>query len=127
VYSVRSALDFDRTRATYSVRFGADPKNVEAARALALRDITEMQTTAVSDAELARARAQLLRRLAMSRASIPAIANLYLTQAALGLPLDSQQRAAQAYETITAEQIRQSMATWLRPDDLAEIVRGPAP
>jgi zinc protease len=126
VYSEQSRLDFSRTRGTYSVTFGADPKNVAAARALVLRDIEDMQKTPVSEAELTRAKAQMLRRLAMSRASVGAIAGLYLTQIELGLPLDSQVRAAAQYQAATAEQIRQAFATWLRPADLSEIVRGPA-
>jgi zinc protease len=100
---------------------------VEPARALALRDLEEMQKNLVSDAELRRAKAQLLRRLAMSRASVNAIARLYLTQTDLGLPLDSQQAAARAYQAATPEQVRDALRKWLRPADLAEIIHGPAP
>ncbi len=127
VYSEQSRLDFSRTRGSYSISFGADPKNVEPARALALRDLEEMQKNLVSDAELRRAKAQLLRRLAMSRASVNAIARLYLTQTDLGLPLDSQQAAARAYQAATPEQVRDALRKWLRPADLAEIIHGPAP
>jgi zinc protease len=86
-----------------------------------------MQKNPVTDAELRRAKAQLLRRLAMSRASVGAIAGLYLTQTSLGLPLDSQQTAAKAYEAATPDQVQKAFNTWLRPTDLSEIIRGPAP
>ena len=125
VYSVNSALEWTRTRARYTVSFGADAGNVEKARQLVLRDLRDMQTTPVSDAELTRAKAEVLRRLPMQRASVRAIAALYLRLADLGLPLDSQQVAAQRYRDITAAQIQQAFADWLRPDGLAQVVKGP--
>ncbi len=125
VYTVNSALDWSRTRADYSVSFGADPQTVERARALVLRDIADMQATPVPDAELARAKAQVLRRLPMQRASVGAIAGLYLRFADLGLPLDADQAAARHYLEITALEIRDAFATWLRPADLAQVVKGP--
>jgi zinc protease len=126
VYSVGSSLDWSRTRADYSVSFGADAENVEKARQLVLRDLREMQTVPVSDAELTRAKAELLRRLPMQRASVGGIAGQYLRLAELGLPLDSQQIAATRYLAITAAQIKQAFAAWIRPDDLVQVVKGPA-
>jgi zinc protease len=126
VYSVDSDFDWSRSRANYSVSFGADATNVEKARALVLRDLRDMQTTPVSDAELSRAKAEVMRRLPMQRASVRGIAGQYLHVAELGLPLDSAQRAAERYLAITAPEIQQAFATWLRPDDLAQAVKGPA-
>lgn len=125
VYSVSSDLDWSRIRADYSVSFGADAQNVDKARALVLRDLKEMQANPVSDAELTRAKAELLRRLPMRRASIGGIAGQYLRLAELGLPLDSEQVAAARYPTITAAEIQKAFATWIRPDDLALVVKGP--
>ncbi len=125
VYSVSSALDWSRTRADYSVSFGADTNNVEKARQLIVRDIRDMQSNPVSEAELLRAKAQTLRRLPMQRASVAAIAGGYLRLAELGLPLDLQQTAGQHYLAITAADIEHAFATALRPDALAEIVKGP--
>lgn len=125
VYSVSSDLDWSRVRADYSVSFGADAENVDKARALVLRDLKDMQTNPVSDAELTRAKAELLRRLPMQRASIGGIAGQYLRLAELGLPLDSQQTAAERYLTTTATDIQLAFAAWIRPDDLAQVVKGP--
>ncbi len=125
VYTVSSALDWTRTRADYSVSFGADPDNVDRARALVVRDIVDMQTAPVAEAELTRAKAQVLRRLPMQRASVGAIAGLYLHLADLGLPLDTEQVAARRYLEITAPEIRAAFAMWLRPADLAQVVKGP--
>ena len=125
VYTVTSALDWSRTRADYSVSFGADAENVEKARQLIVRDIRDMQSNPVSEAELLRAKAQTLRRLPMQRASVPAIAGGYLRLAELGLPLDLQQTAGEHYLAISAADIQHAFATALRPDALAEVVKGP--
>ena len=125
VYTVTSALDWSRTRADYSVSFGADAENVEKARQLIVRDIRDMQSNPVSEAELLRAKAQTLRRLPMQRASVPAIAGGYLRLAELGLPLDLQQTAGEHYLALSAADIQHAFATALRPDALAEVVKGP--
>ena len=125
VYSVNSSLDWTRTRATYSVTFGADAENVEKARALVARDVRDMQQYLVSDADLTRAKAEVLRRLPMQRASVPAIAAVYLRLADLGLPLDLQQTLGQRYLAVTAPDIQRAFATALRPEDLAMVVKGP--
>ena len=125
VYSAGSTFHWDRTRAFQAVSFGADAINVAKARALAVRDIKAMQTAPVSPAELTRAKAQMLRRLPMQRASVPSIASLYLRLVDLGLPLDSEVVAAGHYRDITAAQIQQAFATWVRPDDFSEVVEGP--
>lgn len=90
-----------------------------------VRDIADMQSTPVPEAELARAKAQVLRRLPMQRASVGAIAGLYLRLAELGLPLDADQVAARRTLEITAPEIRQAFAMWLRPADLAQVIKGP--
>ena len=126
VYSASSTLHWDRTRPFYTISFGADAENVEKARGLAVRDVRDMQTTPVSESELTRAKAQVLRRLPMQRASVGAIAALYLNRIDLGLPLDGDAAAAAAYRSISAADIQQAFAKWLRPDDFAEIVQGPA-
>jgi zinc protease len=125
VYSVGSSMDWTRSRADYSVSFGADPATVEKARQLVLRDLKAMQTEPVSDAELTRAKAELLRRLPMQRASVGGIAAQYLRLIELGLPIDSSHRAAARYLAITAPEIQQAFAKWIRPDELAVVVKGP--
>ena len=125
VYSVSSALEWSRTRGRYTIAFGADPDKVAAARTLAVQNIRAMQTTPVSDAELSRAKAQILRQFPMQQASIAGIAGLYSRLAELGQPLDAVQIASEAYRTMTAEDIRAAFAKWLRPEDLVEVIKGP--
>ena len=126
VYSIDSSIDFFRTRCTYSVSFGADPGKVAAATSLALRDIGQMQSAPVSEAELLRAKAQTLRRLPMQRASVAALAHLYLRLIDLDLPLDTPQTAARHYYDTTIADVQAAFAKWLRPADLARVVKGPA-
>ncbi len=126
VYNVDSQIDWTRTRCNYSVGFGADPDKVGRARALVLQDLRDLQTNPVSDIELTRAKAQMLRRLPMQRASVDATAALYLRLVDLGLPLETPQVAAQHYYDATPAQVQAAFRTYLRPDDLAEVVKGPA-
>jgi zinc protease len=125
VYTVSSDFDWSRTRADYSVSFGSDPRNVGKARALVVQDLKAMQAAPVSEAELTQAKAELLRQLPMGRASVNAIAAGYLRLAELGLPLDQENKAAMDYAGMTQAAVRQAFSRWVRPDDLAVVVKGP--
>ncbi len=125
VYSVSSVFNWSRTRSRYTVSFGADGVNVDKARALVVQNLRDMQTTPVSEAELLRAKAEVLRRLPMLRASVSTTANVFLRLDELDLPLDSDQIGARAYLAVSAADIQRAYRTWLRPDGLAEIVQGP--
>ena len=57
VYNVDVSLSASKTRATYSVDYGCDPDKVSKARALIERDLNQMRTENVSDAELHQAKA----------------------------------------------------------------------
>ena len=126
VYSVESELSWHRTRSAYTVSFGCDPQNVSRARALLVRDIEAMQTSPVSDTELTRAKAQMLRHVPMQMASIDSIAGTYLRLADLGLPLDTLQVGAKKIFASTAADIEAAFRADLRPGDLAQVVKGPA-
>jgi zinc protease len=127
VYSVESALSWHRTRSDYTVSFGCDPQNVDRARALVARDIAAMQNAPVSDLELTRAKAQMLRHIPMQLASIDSIAGTYLRLADLGLPLDTLDVAAKQVFSATPADVQAAFRANLRPDDLAQVVKGPPP
>jgi zinc protease len=126
VYSVGSALHWSRTRSDYGISYGADAQNIAKARALAVADIKAMQDRPVSDDELTRAKASLLRQLPMGRASYDSIGLEYLHLADLGLPLNQPDLAAKHYYDTSAAQVQAAFKAWMRPDDLAEAVQGPA-
>ncbi|NHN83764.1 insulinase family protein [Acetobacter musti] len=127
VYSVSSGFSIGRTRGAYSVSYGADPDKVGQAREAALHDIRAMQTSPVTEDELNIAKSGLLRGLPLERASLDSIASGYLRLIRLGLPLNSPDIAAQAFYKATAADVQAAFRKWVRPDDLAEIVKGPDP
>ncbi|MFP5207083.1 MAG: M16 family metallopeptidase, partial [Acidobacteriota bacterium] len=60
VYYVGVDLSASKTRASFSVNYGCDPKNVSKARALVVRDLEQMRTQPVSEDDLHQAKALLL-------------------------------------------------------------------
>jgi zinc protease len=127
VYYVSNQLDANKTRTTFSIDYGSDPSNTDKAHALVIRDLEQMQTSQVSPSDLEQAKALLLRRIPLGEASEESVAGGLLARAVIGLPLDEPVRAAQRYDAMNAEQVRQAFAKWIRPDDLVEVVRGPLP
>jgi zinc protease len=127
VYFVSSAFQVGLTRGVYEVRYGCDPPNTGRARAIIERDLREMRTNRVSDAELRQAKGLLLRRIPLSESSFESIADGWLARSELGLPLDEPLRAARIYLTLPATRVRDAFAKWIRPDDLVQVTLGPAP
>jgi zinc protease len=127
VYTVDVALHATKTRASYSVSYGCDPENVSKARQLIERDLNQMRTGTVSDAELHQAKALLLRQIPLSESSEEAVAGGMLARARIGLPLDEPIRAANKYVQLNAEDVKAAFARQIRTDNLVQVVRGPAP
>jgi zinc protease len=127
VYYVGVTASASKTRATYTVEYGSNPENVSKARALVQRDLNQMRTQNVSDAELHQAKAILLRQIPLSESSEEAVAHGFLARAEIGLPLDEPIHAAKTYYALTADQVRAAFAKYVRPDDLVQVVRGPTP
>jgi zinc protease len=91
------------------------------------QDIAAMQSAPVSDTELTRAKAEMLRHIPMQLASIDSIAGTYLRMEDLGLPLDSLEIGAKRIFAATAGDIQAAFKANLRPADLAQVVKGPPP
>jgi zinc protease len=127
VYNVDVSLDASKTRASYSVEYGCDPQNVSKARAIIVRDLSQMRTQGVSDDELHLAKALLLRQIPLSAGSESALAEQLLSHAEIGLPLDEPVLAAQKYMQLTADDVKNAFARHVSTDDLVQVVRGPAP
>lgn len=127
VYNVDVNLGASETRASYSVTYGCNPENVTKARALIERDLRQMRTEDVSAGELHQAKALLLRQIPLSESSEDAVAEGLLTRAVIGLPLDEPVRAAKRYFDINADEVKNAFAKHIRPEDLVQVVRGPAP
>lgn len=127
VYDVNNQLSAGKTRSTYSVSFGSDPPNVSKARGLVARDLRAMQATDVSAAELAQAKAILLRQLPLAEASETSVAEELLSFAQRGLPLDEAHHAATIYASLGAAAVRSAFAKYIRPNDFVQVVQGPSP
>ncbi|MFP5268405.1 MAG: M16 family metallopeptidase [Acidobacteriota bacterium] len=127
VYFVSVDLDADKTRAAYTVEYGCNPENVSKARALVVRDLNQMRTQDVSPAELHQAKAILLRQIPLGESSEGSVARGLLARAEMGLPLDEPILAAKRYDAMNADQVRQAFSKFVHPDDLVQVVRGPAP
>ncbi len=127
VYFVDSSFNVGLTRGVYQVEYACDPPNVAKARAVILGDLKEIQTKKVTSPELHQATLMLLRDIPLSESSVNYIAQGWLSRSVLNLPLDEPTRAAHIYVKLTARDVKAAYAKWLRPDDLAEVVQGPAP
>jgi zinc protease len=127
VYFVDSSFNIGLTRGVYQVEYACDPPNVARARAVILGDLKDIQAKKVTPQELHQAKLMLLRDIPLSESSVNYIAEGWLSRSVLGLPLDEPTRAAQVYVKLQARDVKAAYAKWLRPDDLVEVVQGPAP
>ncbi len=127
VYTVDASLNASKTRASYSVEYGCDPQNVSKARAIIVRDVDQMRTQDVSDAELHQAKALMLRQIPLSTSSEDAVAGALLGRAEIGLPLDEPVLAAKKYMALTADNVKNAFAKEIDTGNLVQVVRGPAP
>lgn len=127
VYFVGSQFEVGQTRGTYLVKYGCDPQNVSKARSILAGDLRQMQQTDVTAPELLQAKVLLLRQIPLSESSFESIATGWLDRSLLDLPLDEPRRAAHVYLKLTAQDVRDAFARWLRPDQFVQVTQGPGP
>ncbi len=127
VYSVESFIEAGKSRSLLGVVYACDPPNAPKARALVERNLREMQTTPVTQAELQRAKTLLVKQVSLEEASMDNIAGTLLSRSLEDLPLDESVREASQLLEITAEQVRDAFAKWIRPADFVQITVGPNP
>jgi zinc protease len=124
VYSVGSQADFNRTRGTFSLRFGAYPEKVQEAKQIALQVIRDMRNNPMSDADLHMAKAQALRQIELTNQTASDIAGHWLGYSEEGLSLDRLYLVARAYENVTAAQIQAAFAKYIDLERLSTFVLG---
>lgn len=127
VYTAGSDFSWSANRGAFVITYGSDPDKTTKARDAALRNVTAMQSSPVSDEELLNAKTSILRAIPMDRASFGGIAGQYLELTTMGLPLDEPDRRASAVYRMTAGQVQDAFHRWARPADMVQIIRGPAP
>ena len=116
-----------KTRASYSVNYGCDPENVSKARALMQRDLDQMRTENVSDARAATGQGAAAAADSVGRIERGSGGGRLAGPRGDGLPLDEPIRAAKRYCELNADEVKAAFAKHVQPDDLVQIVRGPAP
>ncbi len=127
VYTINDSLEASETRATYSIDYGCDPKNVSKARVMIEQELVDMQKNNVTPAELQQAKALLLRQIPLAESSEDAVVGGFIARARIGLPLDEPIHAAQRYFNMTADEVRTAFAKYISPGNFVQVVRGPAP
>ncbi|GBQ85060.1 M16 family metallopeptidase [Asaia krungthepensis] len=127
VYTAGSDLGWSANRGAFLITYGSDPDKTTKARDAAVHNVTAMQSAPVSDDELLNAKASILRAIPMDRASFGGIAGQYLSLADLGLPLSEPDDRASAVYRMSARQVQDAFHHWIRPQDMVQIIRGPAP
>ncbi len=122
VYSVNSNLDIGHQRSTYTFSFAADPKNVGAAEEALLADLRRLQTTDVSNADLAQAKATWLASSELARDSYGGLADDLL--GSVWFPGNAKRNVGidwKAVLNVTPVQVREAMAKWVRPGDFVRV------
>jgi zinc protease len=127
VYSVDSELQAGRSRSVYFIHYACDPKNVSKAQQLVVRDLKTMQSQPVSEDELTRVKALLLRQIPLNESSIEEIAHGFLQRRDDNLPLDEPTQAARRYIALKPVEVQDVFRKWVRPDDLVRVTQGPTP
>lgn len=127
VYNIDDSLEAGETRATYAIEFGCDPKNVSKARAMVDQELVAMAQADVTPAELQQAKALILRQIPLAESSEDAVAGGFIARSRIGLPLDEPYHAAEKYFNMSADEVRTAFAKWVKPGDMVQVVRGPAP
>ena len=127
VYTVGSELASGTTRSAYLVDFACDPQNVGKASAIAARELKSMQDTPVSESELARVKALLIRQIPLGQSSVTEIARALIERRDLGLPLDEPTLAAAQYIALDRNAVQAAFKKWIRPEDLVQVSQGPGP
>ena len=127
VYNVSSSFDIGKSRGLYIVRFACDPQNVVEARAIVERDLAQIQMTPMDSKELRQAKAILLRDIPLSESSVNRIATGLISRTVDDLPLDEPTLAAHRYLQLSAADVKEAFAKWLRVNDLIQVTKGPTP
>jgi zinc protease len=127
VYSFSSIIEAGPVGSSYIIRFGCDPRNVSAARAIVERDLKEMQTDVVPEQTLNQAKIMLLQQIPLSESSVESIAEGLISCTRNKLPLNEPIEAARRYVKLTPQQVRAAFAKLIRPQDFVQVTEGPSP
>jgi zinc protease len=126
-YGASSGMSIERSRSIFYVQYGSDPTKVAPVDALVMKNLQAMRNTPVTAAELTNARQYQIRSIPVQVSSVNSIARSLLSWSWHGEPLDQPMVAAKYYLNLTAEQVQAAFKKYLKPDNLTQVVQGPAP
>ena len=92
-----------------------------------MQNLRQMQTSTIDANDLERAKALLLREIPLSESSVDNIAQKFISNIDLNLPLDEPTIAAKHYMELNADDVLSAFKKWIRPNDLVQVTQGPAP
>ncbi|HKU81410.1 MAG TPA: pitrilysin family protein [Candidatus Tumulicola sp.] len=125
-YYVGSRFSVGRTRGTFSVSYGSEPSNVNAASGQIVAVLRSLQAHPIDADRLLRSKALLMGDLPIRQASYDDVASELLNDAQHGLPLDQSTLDARGELGATAADVQAALAKVVRPDGFVQIVVGPA-
>jgi zinc protease len=125
-YTVESAISAGRNRSTFSVQYGADPRNIANAERIIVSDLGSLQKTDLTADRLVRAKALVVGSLPVARESYDGLAGELLAYATTGRPLDQDRISASKQLAATPAAVRAAFARWIRPNGFVRVVVGPA-
>jgi zinc protease len=125
VYSIDSQFVAHGARARFSIDYACDPRNAAHIQSLVEGELTQLRTQPVGDFELGLMKASMIRRVVIGDASVGSIGGSLLDDHANGLPLDENQRDAQALLATDAAAVQSAFAEQILPDHFVRTIEGP--
>ena len=124
VYSIEASNDIAYGRGVFRIDYGVDPAHAAKVRRIVEQDIADMQQRPASRAELDQAKRLMLRQQMLGYSRRDMVAELLLSLATDGLPLDLPSRQMARIRLVTPEQVRAALARWVRLGDLSQVIVG---
>jgi zinc protease len=125
VYGASSALEANADRGTFTVQFSAVPSKIDEAETVVKSELRRMQTDAVSDDELARAKTRVVATQLIAEQATSSIAGDLMRIGLNELPTTYYTTLAARYASITAADVQRAAQTYFHPDNLVEVRIGP--
>ena len=126
-YGASSGMSFERSRSLFYVQYGSDAGKVAPVDGLVMKNLKAMQDTAVTAPELTNARQFQIRSIPVQISSVNSIARSLLSWSWHGEPLNQPMVAAKYYLNLSAGEVQAAFKKYLKPQNLAQVVEGPAP
>jgi zinc protease len=126
-YSIQSRIEADKTRATFGLEYGSDPRNVVPAESQITAVLGKLQSEPIESDRLLRSKALLMGEVPIREASYDGVTAQLLDYASLDLPLNQNVVDARAELAATAQSVRAALQEYIRPSDFVRIITGPAP